>query len=134
MTQVVGLISWWPKQLFQGFQYSHFCSSSPGLPPTTVNDFSCSFLLLIAMKPHVYIIVCSKCQLMIFYHKSVIMHTYLHIYIYTLTCKGTPTYLHNVLPNYTIVVIWWYLTNTHIHTYIHIYVFCQRSWSFDFGL
>ena len=27
VTQVVGLIRWWPYQLFWGFRYSHFCSS-----------------------------------------------------------------------------------------------------------
>ena len=35
---------------------------------------------------------------MIFYDKSVIMHTYIHIRIDTNSHTHTPTYLHKVLP------------------------------------
>ena len=67
--------------------------------------FVCLFVLLMGMWLQAYIIVFLKYQLMIFYHKSTIMHTYVDIYIEIYSqLTHTPTQLHFV---YNIVVIVW---------------------------
>ena len=118
VTEVVGLISWQPKRLFWGYQYSHFCSGSlaelirfhkPPLPILFffISLFVCLFILLMGMWLQAYIIVFLKYQLMIFYHKSTIMHTYVDIYIEIYSqLTHTPTQLHFV---YNIVVVVWSL-------------------------
>ena len=146
---MVGLISWWPVRLFWGFQYRHFCSvSSAALTGSTAHHceyfFVCLFFCLSVgffcwcfynHKP--FIIVCLKCQLMMFYHAHIYICTaqktadsvtfteetlngqphflctdiYAHILTYTLAHTNTPIHIKCYL-QLSIVVIWWYLNVT----------------------
>ena len=61
-----------------------------------------------------YIIVCLKCQLMIFItslYNNAYIYTYIHTSILTYTLTHTLTWITFCL-QYTIVVIWWYLVIT----------------------
>ena len=102
VNQVIGLIVGWPDRLFQGFQYSHFCSGSSAeriryTLPTAVDIFL--FLLLMVRELQVI----HNCFLEvsvddILSQVFILMHTHIHIYIHIYSHTHTPhTCIHNVL-------------------------------------
>ena len=105
VTQVVGLISWWPERLFRKFQFSHFWSGSPtGLirfhrPPLWIVFFICWFVCFVdcyvtrilyncllemsgdATSSHDYN------NAHIYTHMHTYSHTYTHSYTYIKLCQ-----------------------------------------------
>ena len=80
LQQMIGLISWWPEWLFQGFQYSHFypwllSRTDQVLPPTTVLFVVAVVVVVVVVmlcwwlcNDRSFLVICSKYQLIIFYH------------------------------------------------------------------
>ena len=118
MTEVVGLISWWPEQLFWGFHYNHFCA---GFPTELVRFHRPSLWI------HFFVFVCLFCwwlcslnncllelsvnDIMIFYDKSIIMETYIHIYIHKHSYINTRPHTYIKFCLQYIVGVWWYLVS-----------------------
>ena len=99
---MVGLISWWPDQLFRWFQYNHFFSESPA-----------EFIKF--HSPSLWVFPCLFCDgYDILSQVSLSMHIYTHIYIYIYIYT---IYIYNI---YIYIYTYTY-TRTHPNSHIYIY-------------